>query len=176
MSQHQPYPPQQPQQPQQFQQFQPLPPKKKHTGLKITGGIIGAFVVIGLIAGATGGSDGDADSKPAAVTSATPSPKAEPAAKDDPEPEKSKKPAAPKAPKGYGDGDYVVGQDIPAGTYESAGASNELLDVCAITTDPPGETTMPQVKSANKGERIIITLKSKDGTVTVQGCEPLKKR
>ncbi|OEV08923.1 hypothetical protein [Streptomyces nanshensis] len=89
------------------------------------------------------------------------------AAKDKPQP----KPEA----KEYGDGDYVVGEDIPPGTYESSGAASDVFDLCSITTEPKGDK-FPQMKTGNKGERIIITLSQGDGTLTVQGCHPLKKR
>jgi transcription elongation factor len=78
-------------------------------------------------------------------------------------------------PEEYGDGDYQVGTDIPAGTYESAGASSDGVGFCAITTEPTG-SKLPQAKSAEAGERIIITLEKGDGVVSVQGCEPLTPR
>ncbi|MDJ1137947.1 hypothetical protein [Streptomyces iconiensis] len=191
MSQYQQYPPQQP------QQFQPLPPKKKHTGLKVAGGIIGGFILLAAL-GAALGDDPAPAKKPSTTVEAKPTQdeidetieegdKAADALdkelddiqKDN---EKGRKKLKDKADREaakdgqYGDGDYIVGQDIPAGTYESAGASSDVFDVCAITTEPSGETTMPQIKSGNKNERIIITLAAEDGTVSVQGCEPLTKR
>lgn len=77
--------------------------------------------------------------------------------------------------KDYPDGDYIVGEDIPPGTYTTTGAApGEFL--CAITTKPTDDTTFPQLKSADANERIIITLTKADGTVTIQGCEPLTAR
>ncbi|WP_326807169.1 hypothetical protein OHB04_08255 [Streptomyces sp. NBC_01775] len=53
-----------------YQQFQPppQPPRRKHTGLKVTAAVFGVLVVIGGIASAVGEGDGSpkADKKPAA--------------------------------------------------------------------------------------------------------------
>ncbi|MBA4865944.1 hypothetical protein H1V43_32290 [Streptomyces sp. PSKA54] len=77
---------------------------------------------------------------------------------------------------GYGDGDYVVGDDIPAGTYETSGAKSGVFELCTITTEPTSDTKFPQLKTANADERIIITLTKDDGVVSISGCEPLTPR
>jgi hypothetical protein len=128
-------------------------------------GCLGLIVLIVLISVivmvASGGGDDDGGPAPE-ETSATPT-------KDSPEP--SPKTTA----QSYGDGDYAVGRDIPPGTYESAGAKEDVVEGCTIATEPKGDK-IPQLKTADRNERIIITLTAEDGTVTVQGCEPLRKR
>ena len=79
-------------------------------------------------------------------------------------------------PAGYGDGDYMVGEDIPAGTYVSTGAQASIFELCSITTAPTAKGAMPQWKTGNKDERVIITLTADDGVVSISGCEPLKRR
>lgn len=76
----------------------------------------------------------------------------------------------------FSDGDYIVGEDIPPGTYTSAGAQKGAFEFCSITTDPTDDSKFPKLKSANADERIIITLTEADGVVTISGCEPLKRR
>lgn len=90
-----------------------------------------------------------------------------------------KQEAAPKAKVNeFPDGDYVVGTDIPSGTYETVGASNSFLDYCDIQTDGsgPGGDEFGQWENGGKNERIIITLTAADGKLSVSGCEPLTKR
>jgi hypothetical protein len=70
----------------------------------------------------------------------------------------------------------VVGEDIPAGTYQTAGAEKGIFEFCSVTTDPVDEAKFPQLKSANADERIIITLTKADGVVSISGCEPLTRR
>lgn len=203
MSQQYPHNPNQPQQPPQGQpQYQgqpypgqpqqpyygaqggypggPVPPKKswfaRHKTLSIIGGVFAFLVVVGIAAG--GGDDSSSTSSETVATKpdkadakpAAPAKKAQtPAAKPKP------KPAAPK-PKEYPDGDYVVGEDIPAGTYTTPGAEKGLFEVCMVSTEPTSDSVFPQLKSANADERIIITLKKADGVVSISGCEPLTPR
>ena len=79
-------------------------------------------------------------------------------------------------PEEYSDGDYEVGKDIPAGAYESAGAKPDVIEYCSITTKPTSDATLPQIKTAEANERIIIKLSKADGVVTIKGCEPLTQR
>lgn len=142
---------------------QPSPPQKNSPVGKIVGfGCLGLVLLLILILlvvlSLAGGEDGEEPPADEETTSA------------------STPPSGEGAGKGYGDGDHVVGEDIPPGTYESAGAKEEEFDFCSITTEPTNSNTMPQIKNADRGERIVITLGKEDGTVTVQGCEPLKPR
>ncbi|MFD7921357.1 hypothetical protein ACFV3R_19280 [Streptomyces sp. NPDC059740] len=158
----------------------PPPPQKKKTGKIVgfgCGGLVLLLVLIVVVIATTGGGDAKGDKKAeASPSSAAPSATG---AGDRPrtDAKPTGKPAEKPAPqKTYGDGDYQVGKDIPEGTYESAGAAESVLELCTITTEPKGDLTMPQLKTAQKGERVIITLAEKDGVVTVQGCKPLTLR
>jgi hypothetical protein len=104
----------------------PRPPKK-HRGLKITGGIVGAIVVISVISSIAGGGKKN-DDKPAAAPAATASatqadtdsqPAAEPATKAAAAPKKTK--AKPKPPPDTVE--YIVTGSRAEVTYGPAGSS-----------------------------------------------------
>jgi hypothetical protein len=156
----------QPGQPEQPGQPPPQPPPREKSNLKKALGfgclaLIALVVLIVIVVVATSGEDEDGGPAPEKTS----------------EPPKEESPtASPRnTAKSYGDGDYTVGRDIPAGTYESAGAKDDVVEACSITTEPKGDK-LPQLKTAERNERIIITLSAGDGTVTVQGCEPLRRR
>lgn len=159
--------------------YAPAPPQppRRSTGAKIAIGLgigFAALMVLGIL-GAILGSDDPAapnDEPKAAAPKDDKPAEPDPAAKE-PKPAKDK--AAP-ATDEYGDGDYIVGDDMPAGTYESAGAQSGLFELCSISTEPTAADTMPQWKTANAGERIIIKLAEADGVLTISGCEPLTLR
>lgn len=164
------------------------PPKKKMGAGKIIaivlGSIFGFFVLLVVLGLAIGDDSNHADGKDSILevtASPTPTPAAVEPAERAPEkaPEKAepaeKKPESKKG-REYPSGDYVVGEDIPAGTYTSAGAEKGVFEFCSITTEPTGDLTMPKIKTANADERIIITLEKADGVVSVSNCEPLKRR
>lgn len=165
-----------------YQPAPPQPPKRNWFGRHKILTIVGALVAVLIIGGiASGGSDDtgsdtsktapekEADAKPAG-DDAKDKPADEPKAKDKPK-------AAEPESKSYGDGDYVIGEDIPAGTYTSAGAKKGLFEMCVISTEGDGTLEhMAQLKSANADERIIITLAKADGVLTIAGCEDLKPR
>lgn len=139
--------------------------RKKSSKGKILGfGCLGLIAVIAVIVVITVVAMGGEESGGPAPdeTSATPT-------------ERSPEPTAEDTAKSYGDGDYTVGRDIPAGTYESAGAKEDVVEGCLITTEPKGDK-LPQTKTADRNERVVITLSAADGTLTVQGCEPLRRR
>ncbi|MDQ0798033.1 hypothetical protein [Streptomyces sp. B1I3] len=146
----------------------------------VLGSIFGVFALLIVLGLAVGDDTNQADDEasilevtaPAATESAKPAP-AKPAAE---KPAPAKPEPKPKRVTEYPSGDYLVGEDIPAGTYTSAGAEKGVFEFCSVTTEPTGDLTMPKIKSANADERIIITLAKEDGVVTVSGCEPLKPR
>jgi hypothetical protein len=150
---------------------------------KILGGCLGVValvVVIAVVASLGGSSDKPSET---AVVSAQPTAdsaggapaKDDKSAGDKAADAPAKKPGAKKAQE-FKDGDYVVGEDIPAGTYATDGAQKGVFEFCAITTKPADSATLPQIKSADADQRIIITLTKADGVVTINGCEPLKPR
>ncbi|MFB7371180.1 hypothetical protein ACFC0D_15195 [Streptomyces sp. NPDC056222] len=197
-----PYPPQQPghtpawghpQQPGQAYNGQtmpgpygPPPPKKGMSPWAITGITIGGIFAFLVILGAIVGGDDTSDDKAAPKATATtqaPAVKAPasktPAARPTTAPAKiaeAPKTKAPAAPADYPDGDYIIGEDIPAGTYQTPGAEAGVFELCMVSTKPTDKSVMPQLKSANKDERIIITISAKDGLLSISGCEPLKRR
>lgn len=106
---------------------------------------------------------------------------------DDSTPSKPKTPSVadtgkpapkPKSVDEFPDGDYIVGTDIPAGTYESDGASPGLFEYCDVQTDGSGPNGdgFGQWENGGKNERIIIILTEADGKLSVGGCQPLAKR
>ncbi|NWF28484.1 hypothetical protein HW130_19805 [Streptomyces sp. PKU-EA00015] len=171
--------------------YQPPPePKKFMNGWALAGlivaGLFAFLIVIGIVGAIidTASGSSTASRKPAEV-STSPSAKADrkpaektasPApVKEAPAKQASPKKEAPKTP-AYPEGDYVVGEDIPAGTYETTGAKKGVFELCSISTEPTADDVMPQWKTANAGERVIIKLSKGDGIVTIQGCEPLRPR
>lgn len=164
----------------------PPPPKKRMSGgalvAIIIGSVLGGLLLLLLIIGLAVGDDPSPSDDGASVLEVTASPSesaakapAKPAEKT-PEKSEKPKPAEPKKTAEYPSGDYVVGEDIPAGTYTSAGAEKGIFELCSITTEPTGDMTMPKIKTANADERVIITLEKADGVVSISGCEPLKPR
>lgn len=152
----------------------------RHKILTALGALLLLFVVIAVASGG-GGSKPAADATPTPGTpavsttrSTSPTPSRTPTPTDSKTPPTSA-PATPAVAE-YSDGDYVVGEDIPAGTYTSEGATPGAFEFCMISTDPTDSETWPQLKSANANERIIITLSKADSVVTISGCEPLKAR
>lgn len=130
------------------------------------GGIMLAIVVIAV--GVSLGNDSESE-----APSVTPVP----AQPDTGEEKKADKPSSSDSkPVSYPNGDYVVGKDIPEGTYESKGATPGIFDLCMITTEGDNNDNWGQLKSANENERIIITLKESDGVLSISGCEPLTPR
>ncbi|MER7905390.1 hypothetical protein ABTX84_19170 [Streptomyces sp. NPDC095614] len=161
--------------------YPPPSKKKKMSGGAIVaiviGCVLGGLFLLLLIIGFAVSDDSSPSEDKASVLEVTASPSesaaeapAKPAEKT---PEKA---AEPKKATEYPSGDYVVGEDIPAGTYTSAGAEKGIFELCTITTEPTGDTTMPKIKTSNADERIIITLEKADGVVSISGCEPLKPR
>ena len=151
------------------------PPQKKGMGAGaivaiVFGSIFGGLVLIGALA-SIGDSDDRTDAKPTrtAVAAAPPATKSPTA----PSRTAAAKPKATAA--GYGDGDYLIGEDIPPGTYETPGAQAGIFEFCMVSTKP-ADGGLGQMRSANKDERIIITITKDDTLLTVSGCEPLKRR
>jgi len=149
------------------------PPQKKGMGagavVAITlGSIFGGLVLLGAIA-SIGDSGDRTDAKPTRTAVA-----AAPPATKSPTKTATAKPKATAA--GYTDGDYLIGEDIPPGTYTTPGAQAGIFELCSITTEPTDKSVMPKWKTGNKDERIIITLTAEDRMVSLSGCEPLTRK
>ena len=77
-----------------------------------------------------------------------------------PAPEEAPAPA-PSGPKtSFGDGTWVVGEDIVEGTYKSAGAQESMFELCSVTThrdeNADSGTTIDR-KTANANEPIRLS-------------------
>ncbi|MFH8717251.1 hypothetical protein [Streptomyces zaomyceticus] len=178
MTQPPPYGPQQTPPPgwgpppgQHYGPYGPLPPKKGMGAGAIVaivlGSIVGLFVLIGVLGAVLGTDDKDEPRATPATRPTAAAPTSEPAAA----------PATRAAkPAGYRDGDYIIGEDIPPGTYQSTGAQAGVFEFCMVSTKPTADGVMPQLRSGNKDERIIITITAKDGVLSISGCEPLTRR
>jgi hypothetical protein len=147
-----PYPP--PQQPEPRRSW-----FARHKILTVAGVLLLLCIVISVAS--TGGGEKTASGAPAMTAPSTPATAA---------------PTETPTAAGYGSGDYVVGEDIPAGTYTTDGATQDSFEFCMISTEGDGGDNWGQLKSANANERIIITLNASDGVVTLDGCEPLRRR
>lgn len=169
----------------------PPPPKKGMSAWAIVGITLGGIFAFLLIVGIAFGDSTPDKSKPSDKAAAEPStPKAAPSTKSAVEEfkegqERARKyreaskalnDAEAKKDGQFNEGDWIVGEDMPEGMYTSEGARPGAFEFCSITTKPTDSAKFPQIKSANKGERIIITLTKADGVVTIQGCEPLTLR
>lgn len=175
----------QPQQP--YGQPQWIPPaqqpKKLSTGKKIAIGIAAAFgglFMLGACAALLGNSEDGTGSTAARTAAETTTAPAEPTENTHDKPKEQKEPKEKPAPAAkpktaYSDGDYIVGEDIPPGTYESKGAKKGMFELCSITSEPTDDR-MPILKAANADERLIVTFSKGDGTITIGGCEPLTRR
>ncbi|MDT0353069.1 hypothetical protein RM445_26500 [Pseudonocardia sp. DSM 45834] len=77
----------------------------------------------------------------------------------------------------FGDGTWVVGEDIVPGNYKSAGAQSGLFEYCQITThsDENAESSFLDWKNANADEPIRVKVSGKVKSVKVSGCEDFVK-
>lgn len=145
------------------------PPKRGMSAGAIVAIVLGSVVGVIVLLGVLGAAIGDDDKAKPRATPATPAPaKSTPPAK--------KTPTSDPKRTGYVDGDYIIGEDIPPGTYQTPGAQAGAFEFCMVSTKPTADGVMPQLKSANANERIIITLTAKDGVLSITGCEPLTRR
>jgi hypothetical protein len=90
-------------------------------------------------------------------------------------------PAAPVASSGpatsFGDGTWVVGEDVMAGTYKSSGARPGVFEFCSVST-LAGDTSDSDVldwSTARADEPVRIRLDGKVKAVKASGCEDFTK-
>jgi hypothetical protein len=85
---------------------------------------------------------------------------------------------APSGPKtSFGDGTWVVGEDIVEGTYKSAGAEAGIVELCSVTT-LAGDTSDSKIidwLTANANEPMRVSLTGKVKAVKATGCETFVK-
>lgn len=77
----------------------------------------------------------------------------------------------------FGDGTWVVGEDIVAGTYKSSGAKEGFFEFCSVSTyaSDTGDGSVIGFDTANANEPIRIKVSGKVRSVKVGGCEPFTK-
>lgn len=89
-------------------------------------------------------------------------------------------PAPAEAPSGpatsFGDGTWVVGEDIVPGTYKSTGARPGFIELCSVTTHAgaAGDGDVIKWETANAGEPVLINV-TKAKSVKATGCETFQK-
>jgi hypothetical protein len=147
---------------------------------------VGLTLFIGVGIGAAGGEDGSgkkASAQPTVTVTATPAN----LAADDAEPapevtvtetvtaKPSKKPE-PKVPTIPGEGTFVVGSDIKAGTYKTAGAEESVIPNCywARLKGTSGDFS-DIITNGNVEGPTTITIASSDGAFKTSGCKTWKK-
>lgn len=77
----------------------------------------------------------------------------------------------------FGDGTWVVGEDIQPGTYKSAGAQQGIFELCSVTT-LAGDTSDSAIidwVTANADEPVRIKVTGKVKAVKATGCEDFTK-
>jgi hypothetical protein len=78
----------------------------------------------------------------------------------------------------FGDGTWVVGEDVVAGTYKSSGAQEGLFELCSVTThsdENADSGTTLDWKTANANEPIRLKLSGKVKSVKATGCDDIVK-
>jgi hypothetical protein len=166
----------------------PPPPKtpfwrsKKGAGLLLVGGLMAAC---GLANGGDGQTTQNRPGVPSGVSSGY---NAQPAivsgggvaqAPAQPLREADDAPAAASSgPKtSFGDGTWVVGEDIVGGTYKSSGAQEGIFELCSVTT-LAGDTSDSKVidwLTANADEPMRLKVSGKVKAVKATGCETFTK-
>ncbi|MGE3288514.1 MAG: hypothetical protein AB7J32_20785, partial [Pseudonocardia sp.] len=77
----------------------------------------------------------------------------------------------------FGDGTWVVGEDIQPGTYKSTGAQPGIFELCSVTT-LAGDTSDSDIidwQTANADEPVRIKVTGKVKAVKSTGCEDFVK-
>ncbi|MFF8787709.1 hypothetical protein [Streptomyces sp. NPDC015125] len=156
------------------------PPKSRHSALGIAVGVVCALIVFGLGAAVGSGSNGTkkARAKPAPTVTVTVTAKTTRA-----EPEKPKSAAKPAekapAPAGpdttVGQGSYLVGEDIAAGTYKTGGPAASDVPLCywARAKDSSGELDGIIANGTPQGPARVTV--NKGETFETSGCKEWTK-
>ncbi|MGW7634573.1 hypothetical protein [Streptomyces decoyicus] len=156
------------------------PPKKNHAALKIAVGVVCAGIVFGL--GAAVGSGDDDGKKTAAkpgptvtvtVTAKTAKARAENAKSGAKPVERAEAPTAPDAT--VGQGSYLVGEDIVAGTYRTGGPAASDVPLCywARAKDSSGEVDSIIANGTPQGPARVTV--NKGETFETNGCKEWTK-
>lgn len=150
--------------PNQYPQYppypQPAPPKKRHTVRWVILGIVGMFVLIGIIVGATSGG-GSSSGAPGASSTGYP---------DNPKTDPGKVQPIPVRHGTFGDGTWEVGKDIKAGTYKTIVPADSIGGYWERDKDLNGGiNSIIDNGIGNPGAHVTVSLKA--GTVfTTADC------
>lgn len=154
-------------------QYPPPPPPPKKGGPFTSKPAWAAYAgVLGLFLGAAMGGAGSApttSAEPAPAATVTETAPVEPGPTVTVTAKAPEQKAAPKpkpAAKTFGDGDYLVGSEIPRGTYKSSGVEEDGL--CYADTQTKGGDILEQVVK-DKGVA-IIRIQGKAYTFTTKDC------
>jgi hypothetical protein len=178
MTQQYPPPPQPPYgapDPQQWQGYGHTPPpapKKKRKWPWVVGGLFVLLFVVPALGNKSAPAPGTSTATPTrpAQTVAAPTPQQQA--------EQEAPAAAPSGPKtSFGDGTWVVGEDIVPGVYRTNGAQEGLFEYCQITThsDTEAESNFLDWKNGNANEPIRVKISGKVKSVKATGCEDFVK-
>ncbi|MET7797894.1 hypothetical protein [Streptomyces decoyicus] len=156
------------------------PPKKNHAALKIAVGVVCAGIVFGLGAAVGSGNDGGkkTEAKPGptvtvTVTAKTAKARAEKSKSGAKPVERAEAPAAPDAT--VGQGSYLVGEDIAAGTYKTGGPAASDVPLCywARAKDSSGEMDSIIANGTPQGPARVTV--NKGETFETNGCKEWTK-
>jgi hypothetical protein len=162
----------------QYAAYPPPPPAPKKT--RKWPWIVGGLFVLLFVVPALGNSSKSTTTSSTPTTAPAPAAAPAPAqplkAADEPAEEQ---PAAASGPKtSFGDGTWVIGEDIVEGTYKSAGAQEGMFELCSVTThsdENADSNTTLDWKTANANEPIRLKLSGKVKSVKATGCEDFVK-
>lgn len=149
----------------------PVPPKKSRRWPWVVGAVVLLLVFVSALSG------GDEEGSTAPTTAAGAPRVVAPAA-----PIADGKPPAALSSSGpetsFGDGTYVVGEDVEPGTYKTGGAVAGLFEYCSVTTysdDVASDNRAIDWKNGNANEPIRVKLDGRVKSVKASGCEPFEK-
>ncbi|MEU3613546.1 hypothetical protein ABZ725_14680 [Streptomyces sp. NPDC006872] len=162
----------------------PVPPRPGWARKRIAIPAAGVLLLVGVGIGAAGGEDGSSKTATAKATVTVTATPAELAA-DEPAPEvtvtetvtsKPTKKAEPKVATIPGDGTFVVGTDIKAGTYKSAGPADSVIPNCywARLKSTSGDFD-DIITNNNASGPTTVTISASDGAFQTTGCKEWKK-
>lgn len=158
-------------------QMPPPPPRKARVWPWVVGGIVLLLIVVSALGGkgtSTPPTAAAGTAVPTAARAAAPVPASTVAA-----PAQDYTPAAvPAGPRtSFGDGTWVVGEDIVPGTYKTPGAQHGVFEFCSVTTHSGDTTDSPivDIAAANADEPIRIKVSGRVKSVEVHGCEDFVK-
>jgi hypothetical protein len=87
-------------------------------------------------------------------------------------------PALVAKPGQFGDGTFLLGKDIPAGVYRSAGAAPSLIAHChweRLSDLEGGRPSITKEGYAAKNEPVVIQAQSGDKALRFNGCMPFER-